>query len=838
MKAGYRSIICIILICGMAFAVLAAGAVPSAVLEAKESVVRVEVEYADKSCTGSGFVIQDEDGTALIVTNYHVVEGETKEILVWVAEKEKVTASILAFSEQQDLCILKLSSKGRMDALALAVNGAKQGEAVYAVGFPAADSLSDSEAHFGAEATITDGIVSAIREATISQYEGAVTILQISAAINAGNSGGPLFNSKGEVVGINTYGVGEAQGIFGAISVTELQRFLASQGIRLRETGERNARWLLFAAPPLLALGLLGVLFVGKHRKRKKEKANIPMSAYMGEYANGLGENGAVSLLFPVALQLRNIHREGRVHLQVAPDRILVHGGVGQLQNSTNAEADRFIGGYAAPEVYLEANIGVQADIYSFCALLFFAATGKRPQNAIQRGKQERAEAEEILKDTSCSDAFIQILQKGMRLHPEERFATMDALITEIAPFYLGEPVESTNEKAEKEKPSQEKDGIARRKRRKLLLAGAVLLVLISVGGYCLSYYAALNSVKNGDYEKAERQLFLPQITKLHDRHILPYLRAARALREGRYNEAKECFASLSGYYNSDDLEMEAEYRLALQYAEKKEFEQAESLLQGLAEKRYGDAAVKIEDVKFMEGVYLLKDRQDYESAEKIFIELERKYYSGAGDMKKETQYRWALSLIEEQRYPEAFHKLNHLQGYGGVKSTLSKLKPVMYNAAQSDYWEGNYTEARDIFKCISSYREASKYLALISARINADRPRDVGSIVSELKDIMDFEDTAEVIQETSEYLKQFLRGRWETKGGRYYFELKENNGTTYNLPWYEGDTYSIQDGVYYIHSGTDIRGERAQFKFYLISVNCMDVYCYADDEIYRLFRK
>ena len=192
----------------------AATAVPQPVMTAAKSVVRVLAEYSDGYSTGSGFVIKSDRDETFIATNYHVVEGKPHSISVWLGEEETVSATILASSAQKDLCILKLAYPVELKPLVFSANEISQGSAIYAVGFPsAADYLSDKEAHTSAEATITDGIVSAIREATISEYGTPTKILQISAAINSGNSGGPLFNDTGEVVGIATYGIDDSQGI-------------------------------------------------------------------------------------------------------------------------------------------------------------------------------------------------------------------------------------------------------------------------------------------------------------------------------------------------------------------------------------------------------------------------------------------------------------------------------------------------------------------------------------------------------------------------------------------------------------------------------------------------
>lgn len=272
MKKRHHILLCVLLFFILSVKAMAATSVPDPVLKAKASVVRVLAEYSDGVATGSGFVMKSDREETLIVTNYHVVEGNPHSISVWVGEDATVSARIAAYSEQKDLCILSLSYPVDMEAVKLSDSGAEQGEAVYAVGFPgAADLLSDKEAHTGADATITDGIVSAVREATLTAYGTPAKILQISAAINAGNSGGPLFNAKGEVVGVNTYGILDSQGIFGAIDICEVFQLLQDHQITLSQKGGYSL-WILLAA--VIALGAAAVILLRKKQVSVPKRAN------------------------------------------------------------------------------------------------------------------------------------------------------------------------------------------------------------------------------------------------------------------------------------------------------------------------------------------------------------------------------------------------------------------------------------------------------------------------------------------------------------------------------------------------------------------------------------
>lgn len=136
---------------------------------------------------GSGFIIS-ADG--LILTNAHVV-GEGSEITVKLTDKREFSARVIGVDKRSDTAVLKIDA-GNLPVVKIGDPAAlKVGEWVAAIGSP-----------FGFENTVTSGIVSA--KARALPNENYVPFIQTDVAVNPGNSGGPLFNMKGEVVGINS----------------------------------------------------------------------------------------------------------------------------------------------------------------------------------------------------------------------------------------------------------------------------------------------------------------------------------------------------------------------------------------------------------------------------------------------------------------------------------------------------------------------------------------------------------------------------------------------------------------------------------------------------------
>ncbi len=141
---------------------------------------------------GSG-VIFTSDG--YIITNNHVA-GAAEEIMVTLFDGKEYPAELIAGDPNTDIAVIKIEAEGMLEAASfISIDDIKVGELVIAVGSP-----------FGLQQTVTTGVISAKgRDITISADTlPMVNLIQTDAAINQGNSGGPLINSTGQVIGINT----------------------------------------------------------------------------------------------------------------------------------------------------------------------------------------------------------------------------------------------------------------------------------------------------------------------------------------------------------------------------------------------------------------------------------------------------------------------------------------------------------------------------------------------------------------------------------------------------------------------------------------------------------
>lgn len=177
--------------------------------------------------TGTGIIIS-EDG--YIATNAHVIfdsdseykAGEAVSVSVLLSDETEHDAKIIAYDIQTDLAVLKIDGKGLDPAEFGNSDELRVGELVIAIGNPLGFQL------FG---SVTSGIVSALnREISINDKD--MTLIQTDAAINNGNSGGPLLNSCGQVIGINSakmsssYGTASVEGLGFAIPINEAKEII------------------------------------------------------------------------------------------------------------------------------------------------------------------------------------------------------------------------------------------------------------------------------------------------------------------------------------------------------------------------------------------------------------------------------------------------------------------------------------------------------------------------------------------------------------------------------------------------------------------------------------
>lgn len=225
-------------------------AVPMAAAQEKQDLAQlvaqvdpsvVTVALSDRSL-GSGFVV-DEKG--LILTNYHVIEGAKEASVVFPDKTKFKVEGFIGILPKKDLALIRIEpGTKRLQPLRVAEQAPAKGEKVYAFGAP-----------MGLSGSVSDGIVAALRSGEdvrstlkglanrdiyneVLGYDLDAQWLQTTAPISPGNSGGPLVNARGEVVGMNTWVHALGQNLNFALSAVHIKPMIAGAGTTLHPLAE------------------------------------------------------------------------------------------------------------------------------------------------------------------------------------------------------------------------------------------------------------------------------------------------------------------------------------------------------------------------------------------------------------------------------------------------------------------------------------------------------------------------------------------------------------------------------------------------------------------------
>ncbi len=179
---------------------------------------------------GSGFIVRPD---GLIVTNYHVVSG-AKEIFIKLKDSQIFPdAKVLSFDEEKDIAFIKIDAAKLRTVVLGNSSTVKIGEQVIVIGNP-----------LGLESTVSDGLISAVRT-----LNNGRRFLQISVPLSTGSSGSPLFNMKGEVIGVTTSGRLDGQNLNFAIPINSVRSLMLLSKYDIPEEKEKPGAELYTVKP-------------------------------------------------------------------------------------------------------------------------------------------------------------------------------------------------------------------------------------------------------------------------------------------------------------------------------------------------------------------------------------------------------------------------------------------------------------------------------------------------------------------------------------------------------------------------------------------------------------
>ena len=213
--------------------------------------------------SGSGFIIS-EDG--YIVTNYHVIEYAVQQnspITVMMYDGTKYTATIVGTEQANDIAVLKIEATGLTPASFGNSDSLHVGDAVYAVGNPLGEL----------EFSMSSGHVSALDRVITTEEHEAINMFQIDAAVNPGNSGGPVYNTLGQVVGVVTakYSSSGVEGLGFAIPANDVNKIASDLITKGYVTGK----------------AYLGIWLDERYSAMYAQYYNMPLGAYVADVSSG-----------------------------------------------------------------------------------------------------------------------------------------------------------------------------------------------------------------------------------------------------------------------------------------------------------------------------------------------------------------------------------------------------------------------------------------------------------------------------------------------------------------------------------------------------------------------
>lgn len=242
---------------------------PDDYTEAKDGVVYIQSVFSDAISSGSGFAI-GENGKPVqyIVTNYHVVHNENTgekaqsvTVCFSAAANRYMTAQVYRYSEAKDIAVLRLPEPTtEVKPLKLRkYSDNNMSETFYALGYPArATAGTDFERYDKKDIVTTSGMIS--RQTMVEETD----VYMLDLEITSGNSGGPLVNSKGEVVGINTFSITDENydRTNYAVCIDEVTRLIDVDEVPFTLTSDVNAKAIIVIAAVVIVDVALAAMIV------------------------------------------------------------------------------------------------------------------------------------------------------------------------------------------------------------------------------------------------------------------------------------------------------------------------------------------------------------------------------------------------------------------------------------------------------------------------------------------------------------------------------------------------------------------------------------------------
>jgi len=772
-------------------------------VEARNSVARIITEYEDGYGIGTGFAVGDSDYIEFIATCYHVVEGDVLGITVSTEGGVETKATVYAGLPAADLAILQLSQPiPNMEPLPIYTGpmDANIGEPAYALGFPgASDILFDKPGNFADDVSITSGIVSSSKTASIFRDTGKeVMVYQIDVPLSAGNSGGPLLNGEGEVIGVNSFGIDpltkiymSAENINGAISSQELVYLLDSNGIGYKSSQNGASPIIpvvIICACAVVAVSALIYFLKKKGKGQMKNKTNqyVTLDEYLAGSQGAFTLYRAVELLSPVIYSLAGRHAAFLYDGMISPSRIMVDTAAQRAYLDTDIglcgpPANVISPGYSPLEKYRrDMPQGGYTDVYGLAAVIYKILFRQDPPDALARMDNDQAVTNSI-GSLGVLQEYKDKLARAFGISPQERYQNAGEF---IAQFAIRPPAPEASAGPSGSPSAAPKNG----GKKKLLwlipvaaVAAVAVISTVLISGNNKTIEEARSFIGQGRYTQAvntfNSALFMPY--EANGDYI--YAQAGAAKQDESYARALELLESIPGYPGADEMREDIILSQADSYLYDEDFDAALDAVEPIKDTEEGHE--KWIDIVIGKADYLMSD-YEYEEAKTVLDELPRDDEYAMSEL--DSLICWHAQYdLDEGDYESA---IDILMYYPDGKYAHDLLIDAVQWYTADLAMAGEYDKAQEVLSQIEgegSSAELSTLIRLLSAgeyAYNGDF-EEARQILAQLLDDGEYgQEAKELLQEinSESNIDSALLGVWDD--GNYSFEW-DYDGYSSNLP-------------------------------------------------------
>ncbi|MEG1474005.1 MAG: trypsin-like peptidase domain-containing protein, partial [Christensenella sp.] len=694
---------------------------PAPVLNARSATTYITVENPEFGASGSGFMIGDTDTVEYVVTNHHVVEGTGNVFTVFYGHYTPVNATIAIDLPVIDLCVLKLDTPIK-DAQPLTLYDGDPtklvGSGVYALGFPGvADDLFSRSDSVINDVTMTDGIISAVKASnSFGTGERPITALQMNVSINHGNSGGPLVNERGVVVGINTIGSLEDQNLTGAICISELLNTLDEKGISYLKSSAVGAIGIsdAFSATifPITAVILtaaavvilLAIIFIIRKRKKGSAHKTQAFNNYLSENTEKIGFDMAIYILAPVMSALVKLEHAGKPNIAVYPQNLRFNPQNGRALLLASKKQE-IVNGYSAPEQYKDAQQPTFAvAVYQFGAVLYRMLTGERLPDAMSRAQNDE-EAQGKIAALKLSFAHEQALLQALSIDNTTRIENIEKLVSAID-ITLPANFDTLNK-------SGERIAMPPKKKKKIVVICVVGAVVAALSVYtafiATSYNKACTLFSAGEFAQANELVAkLPSVTP--DINSLKLTsEAGMLISDGNFDDARAKIADIKDTPTAQLLLCDIDLQQGLYLISDGKSDEGETYITSYLA---ANPAADKQSVDFLRGTAYM-NTGTFDTAEDIFYELGD--YEGARKNAINCAASISASHLENDNLIAALAAIKKYSDDDGVAATIEILSALIYEQGLELVNQHSFVEALKHFRAIEGYLDADECSHILS---------------------------------------------------------------------------------------------------------------------------